>query len=65
MGWGSEHLFGQRVLDHSAYQHEDALLAGALLLRHVVGGDQDSVRATQFPEQHLPQRVFDDRVRCL
>ena len=52
VGRGSEHLFGQRVRDPSPHQHENALFA-------------DGVRATQFPEQHLPQRVFDDRVCCL
>jgi len=51
MAGGDEQVLGGGVLHHPAHEHEYALLAGASRLGHVVGDDEDSVAAAQFPDQ--------------
>jgi hypothetical protein len=43
-----EEVLGAAVFNHFAEEHEDAFIAGAAGLSHVVGDDENAVAAAQF-----------------
>ena len=51
--WGDEQVLGAAVLHQFAHEHEDALVARAPRLRHVVRDDDDGVAALQREHQLL------------
>ena len=51
MSRSDKHVRGISMFDHLAQQHENAFVAGAPGLGHVMGNDQDGVFAAQSPNQ--------------